>query len=61
MDDSTAQVHQRGTRAREEENISFHTMGLWSLDDAEADDMVFKVSCAAYSPFSYDDHHRSSH
>lgn len=60
------QVCQGETRAGEEGDISFHTMGLWPLnddddDDDDNDDMVFKVSCAAYSSFSYDDHHRCYH
>lgn len=53
------QVYQGETRAGEEGDISFHTMRLWPLNDD--DDMVFKVSCAAYSSFSYDDHHRCYH
>lgn len=52
-------VHRGGTWTEEEEDICFHAMWLWSDDGDDDEDMLFKVSCAAYFTFCCDDHHRA--
>lgn len=44
-------------QGQDKKDISFHTMWLWFDDD----DMLFKVSCAACYPFSYNDHRGRSY